>query len=177
MLRVMGSGADCIEQSDKLGIGLAIDFLEFEKDKIFRVISEKFLDDGRGEKMSRAIDAIEGLGFVSRENRRQLVEIPDHHDLDAAEREKVLARVAQKGVDTVEQIRANHRDFIKDKRLELSIEFVVTLCFAFFGGFLSRDADRKFKKTVDGFAGDIHSGDAGGGNDSEIFFGLLTEIL
>ena len=61
------------------------------------------------------LTAIEQLAILVLDNRRQLERVADHHHLHAAERKRNSPVEPQAGINCVEHVDPDHRDFVDNK--------------------------------------------------------------
>ena len=111
-----------IEEGYKLLIILTIHFFElYEK-------------ENRGPKclalkeVSRVIKVIQNFTITLIYNRRQLLYIADHHDLDATKWTLNVPDSPESGINMIQHIRTNHRYLINNEQVKTINQFSLSLC-------------------------------------------------
>ena len=101
--------ADSIKQIDKALIRLPIDMFEFNRDVLgfLQCLARKEIRSGVVFLQHRPI-------FVF-DDRRKLVQVADHQQLNATERQACFPVGSQDLIDGIEHIGSNHTDFVDDQ--------------------------------------------------------------
>ncbi len=158
-----GVVADARKQADEVGVGLAIDFVEFDD---FHIHSAKSL---RTEEIRSGVAGGKILGFRRADNRRQLKEIAHQDNLHAAERFlRIRSIQAQKNVNAVKDIGAQHGGFVNEEGLQPLIDAFGARRKFIRRDFFGSNVDGKPEKTVNGLAADIERGHTGGSHHGDI---------
>ena len=113
--------ADSIQKFQKFRILLAIDLLQFHSN-----IAE-FLQCLGIEEVRRRIDLLHIWALILLHDGRKLLSISDHQQLDTSER-KVIATVAPEcSVNSIQQIRPDHRYLVYDQQIECADDLLTFL--------------------------------------------------
>ena len=163
-----------VEEIDEGGVLLAVDGGEFDGD-----VGDA-LEGFAGEEVGGGVDAFHVGSFDFGDHGRKLVHVANHQELDTAEGAAALAVAPQGVVDGVEEVGADHGDFIDDEELEGADD--VELCFAerlvalghlVFGDELldvgEIGVEGELEEGMDGDAAGVDGGDAGGCHDGVAF--------
>ena len=81
----------------------------------------------RAEEVRRVVEGLEYLLVFGRDDGRELCQVTNHEELHPAKRFAMLTETTQHGIDGVEQVRANHRDFINDEQVHRSDNLALLL--------------------------------------------------
>ncbi len=176
VFRPGGPVADGVEQGDEAGVGLAIDFFELDEFQA-EGIPQKTVG---GEEVRRFVMEGEEGFFHSGDDRRQLVEIADEDQLQAAERPAGLRTVqAEEFFDAIEKIGPDHRDFVDDDGVELSEQGrpLGILFRVDFANLDQGDVRLEAAERMDGLPADVQGGDARRGEDSDLLERRFPEVL
>jgi len=121
---------------------------------------------------------LQEIPFVILHDGRELLEVADHQELDAAERLAAVAVAAQDAVHGIEQVGAHHADFVDDEQVHaadhgdlVAGEAEVRL-FRFAAG---ERAEGELEEGMQGDAAGVDGGDAGGGGDDHLLGQALPQ--
>ena len=109
---------------------------------------------------------------------RELLEVADHQELDAAEGLAAVAEAAEDAIDGVEEVGAHHADFVDDQQVhaadqgELVAGEAEVRRFAFAAG---ERAEGQLEERMEGDAARVDGGHAGGGGDDHLLGQALLE--
>ena len=103
---------DPVEEFDEPVVRLAIDMLQFNGHQFG-------LGQGMtAEKIGSGIVPAKKIPFIILDHRGQLVQVSDHQQLHAAERQRAAPEPAQHRVNPVEQVRPDHADLVDNQQVQ-----------------------------------------------------------
>ena len=81
----------------------------------------------RAEEVWRVVEGLEYHFIFGRDDWRELCQVTNHEQLYPAKRFAMLAKPTQHSIDGVEQVRANHGDFVNDEQVHRSNNLALLL--------------------------------------------------
>ena len=163
--------ADAVEQAHELRVVLPVDFAQLDGHEL------ELTEGVGGEEIGGGIVAAEDVAGVGGDDGFELEDVADQEKLFAAEGEAHVAGVdAQDLVDEVDDVGADHRDFVDDDEVEAADEAYVVVAVVEaptqavdgeVGVFGRYGLEGAAEKGVEGLAADVDGGDAGGSEDDE----------
>ena len=148
---------DTVQQVEKLGIALTINFGQLHRH--ITGLRQRMA----AEEIEIVIIGRKQLLVLLLDNRRKLLQIAYHEQLDTAKGLMTVAVAAQDVVHGVEQVGAHHADFINDQQIETTqdVDLLLTKTILILGfssemRFGHKRCERQLKERMDGNTTRIH---------------------
>lgn len=153
--------AHVVQGGEERAVGLPVRAGQF--DALEPVVVEDAADRvGLEEPGAVPFAPVEPFPVLLGDDGRQLGQVADHDEPDAAERLAAAARPLEEPVEAVGQVGAQHADLVDDERVEDPVQRVARASSAFGGCAFGGDVGAGVDELVDGHAARVQRGDACG---------------